>query len=126
MHAVRDPVAAANAGLDIPGLDIPGLGVTEGRTAEDVTSGRIPAERLDEIVRRTLWAIFDAELDQHPLPDEGQRPALASTPEHVALATRIATDGMVLLANATACCRWTPGGSAQWRWSAPPATTPSG
>jgi len=94
MHAVRDPVAAANAGLDIPGL-----GVTEGRTAEDFTSGRIPAERLDEIVRRTLWAIFDAGLDQHPLPDEGLRPALASTPEHVALATRIATDGMVLLAN---------------------------
>jgi beta-glucosidase len=94
MHAVRDPVAAANAGLDIPGL-----AVTEGRTAEDFTSGRIPAERLDEIVRRTLFAIFDAGLDEHPLPDESQRPALASTPEHVALATRIATDGMVLLAN---------------------------
>ena len=94
MHAVRDPVAAANAGLDIPGL-----GVTEGRTAEDFTSGRVPAERLDEIVRRTLWAVFDAGLDQHPLPDEGRRPALASTPGHVALATRIATDGMVLLAN---------------------------
>jgi beta-glucosidase len=94
MHAVRDPVAAANAGLDIPGL-----GVTEGRTAEHFTSGRIPAERLDELVRRTLFAIFDAGLDQHPLPDQGRRPALASTPEHVALATRIAADGMVLLTN---------------------------
>jgi beta-glucosidase len=93
-HAVRDPVAAANAGLDIPGLE-----VTEGRTAEDLTSGRIPAERLDEIVRRTLFAIFDAGLDQHPVPNEDRRPALASTREHVALATRIATDGMVLLAN---------------------------
>jgi beta-glucosidase len=91
-HAVRDPVAAANAGLDIPGL-----AVTEGRTAEDFTSGAIPAERLDEIVRRILFAIFDAGLDRHPLADEGRRPALASTPEHVALATRIATDGMVLL-----------------------------
>ena len=91
-HAVRDPVAAANAGLDLPGL-----GVTEGRTAEDFTSGRIPAERLDEIVRRTLFAIFDAGLDEHPVPDADQRPALASTPEHVALATRIATEGMVLL-----------------------------
>ena len=93
-HAVRDPVAAANAGLDIPGL-----GVTEGRTAEHFTSGAIPAERLDEIVRRTLFAIFDAGLDQHPLADEGRRPALASTPSHVALATRIAADGMVLLTN---------------------------
>jgi beta-glucosidase len=92
-HAVRDPVAAANAGLDIPGLN-----VTEGRTGEAFTSGRIPAERLDEIVRRTLFAIFDAGLDQHPVPDD-RRPALASTPEHVALATRIATDGLVLLTN---------------------------
>ena len=92
MHAVRDPVAAANAGLDMPGL-----GVVEGRTAEDFTSGRIPAERLDELVRRTLFSIFDAGLFEHPLPDE--RPALASTPEHVALAARIATDGTVLLSN---------------------------
>jgi beta-glucosidase len=93
-HAVRDPVAAANAGLDIPGL-----AVTEGRTAEDFTSGAIPAERLDETVRRTLFAVFDAGLDEHPLADEDRRPALASTPGHVALATRIAADGMVLLRN---------------------------
>jgi beta-glucosidase len=94
LHAVRDPVAAANAGLDIPGL-----GVTEGRTAEQFASGAIPPERLDELVRRTLFAIFDAGLDRHPLADEGRRPALASTPGHVALATRIATGGMVLLRN---------------------------
>jgi beta-glucosidase len=93
-HAVRDPVAAADAGLDICGL-----GVTEGRTAGQLTSGAIPAGRLDEIVRRTLFAIFDAGLDTHPLADEGRRPAMASTPTHVALATRIAADGMVLLHN---------------------------
>ena len=63
MHAVRDPVAAANAGLDIPGL-----GLTEGRTGEDFTSGRIPAERLDEIVRRILFAIFAAGLSITPCP----------------------------------------------------------
>jgi beta-glucosidase len=57
-HAVRDPVAAANAGLDLPGLGVP-----EGRTAEHFTSGAIPPERLDEVVRRTLFAIFDAGLD---------------------------------------------------------------
>jgi beta-glucosidase len=94
LHAVRDPVAAANAGLDLPGLGVP-----EGRTAEHFTSGAIPPERLDELVRRTLFAIFDARLDEHPLADEGQRRFLASTPGHVALATRIAADGMVLLAN---------------------------
>jgi beta-glucosidase len=94
LHAVRDPVAAANAGLDQPGL-----AVTEGRTAADFTSGRVPAERLDDIVRRTLWSIFDAGLLEHPLPDEGQRPGLASTPQHVALATKIAIDATVLLDN---------------------------
>jgi beta-glucosidase len=52
LHTVRDPVAAANAGLNL-----------------------------------------------HPLPEEGRRPALASTPAHVALATRIAGGGMVLLTN---------------------------
>ncbi len=92
MHAVRDPVAAANAGLDIPGL-----GVTEGRTQEDLTSGRIPPDRLDDIVRRVLFTVFDVGLSDHPLPED--LPAAPSTPEHVALATRIAIEGTVLLVN---------------------------
>ena len=68
MHAVRDPVAAANAGLDLPGLDVP-----EGRTREDFTSGRIPAERLDDIVRRILFAIFAAGLSITRCPTTGRR-----------------------------------------------------
>ncbi len=92
MHAVRDPVAAANAGLDIPGLGLP-----EGRTREDFTSGRIPPARLDEIVKRILFSIFAVGLFDHPLSDDP--PALPSTPEHVALATRIAVEGTVLLKN---------------------------
>ena len=107
LHAVRDPVAAANAGLDIPGL-----GVTEGRTAEDFTSGRIPAERLDEIVRRTLFAIFDAGLDEHPLRDDARLPALASTPEHVALAPGSPPTGWSCSPTVTVCCRLMPGRSA--------------
>jgi beta-glucosidase len=93
LHAVRDPVAAANAGLDIPGLGVP-----EGRTREDFTSERIPAERLDDIVRRVLVTMFSVGLFDHPPP---QHPpgGLASTPEHVALATRIAVEGTVLLIN---------------------------
>ena len=92
MHAVRDPVAAANAGLDLPGLGIP-----EGRTGADFTSGRVPPARLDDIVRRILYAMFAVGLFDHPVPE--QRPALASTPDHVALATRIAVEGTVLLVN---------------------------
>ncbi|HEY3262793.1 MAG TPA: glycoside hydrolase family 3 C-terminal domain-containing protein [Pseudonocardiaceae bacterium] len=91
-HAVREPVEAANAGLDLPGLGDP-----EGRTSEDFTSGRIPAARLDDMVRRILNAIFAVGLFDHPVPEE--RPALASTAEHVALATRIAVEGTVLLVN---------------------------
>jgi beta-glucosidase len=92
LHAVRDPVAAANAGLDLPGLGDP-----EGRTSQDFTSGRIPAARLDDIVRRILHAIFAVGLFDHAVPAEP--PALASTPGHVALATRIAVEGTVLLVN---------------------------
>ena len=92
LHAVRDPVAAANGGLDLPGL-----GDAEGRTREDFTSGRISAERLDEIVRRILYSIFAVGLFDHPLSDD--RPTLASTPGHVALARRIAVEGTVLLVN---------------------------
>ena len=94
LFAVREPVAAANAGLDIPGLGLP-----EGRTREDFTSGRIPTDRLDEIVERVLWAAFSVGLDAHPLAAPEDRPALASTPEHVELATRIAAEGTVLLRN---------------------------
>ena len=46
---------------------------------------------------RILFAIFAVGLFDHPL--SGDRPALPSTPEHVALATRIAIEGIVLLTN---------------------------
>jgi beta-glucosidase len=110
LHAVRDPAAAANAGLDIPGL-----GVTEGRTAEDFASGRIPSERLDEIVRRILFSIFDAGLDSTRSPTRagGRRwPARPSTSPWRAGSPSTA---WCCSATTTACCRWTPGGSARWR-----------
>jgi beta-glucosidase len=91
IFAVKDPLAATLAGLDVPALGGPG-----GRTAAMFTSGQVPAARLDDIVRRTLFAMFDSGAFDDPL---GPAAANVSTPEHQALATKVSAGGMVLLRN---------------------------
>jgi beta-glucosidase len=89
MFAVRDPLAAARAGLDLPGLDD-----AEGRTPEDFTSGRVSRDRLDDVVTRMVAAMV-----RHDLLD---RPAVAPGPpaaEHLELAAEAAAAGSVLLVN---------------------------
>jgi beta-glucosidase len=81
MFAVRDPVAAARAGLDLPGLDN-----AEGRRPDDFTSGRIGQDRLDDMVTQGL-------LDR-PAAVPG-RPAA----ESLGLAAEAAVAGSVLLVN---------------------------
>jgi beta-glucosidase len=91
--AVRDPVAAALAGVDLPTLP----GNAPGLTAADFTSGKIPAARLDDIDRRILYAIFASGVFDHPLP---ARPATeVSTPQHRRVAADVAEAGTVLLKN---------------------------
>ncbi len=93
--AVRDGLAAANAGVDFPAL--PGDFTGGLRTREMFTSGQITAARLDDMVRRILFAMFDSGVYDDPVP---ATPApVVSTPEHKALATRISESGMVLLKN---------------------------
>ena len=60
------------------------------------TSGQVPAARLDDIVRRTLFAMFDSGAFDDPL---GPAADDVSTPEHRDLAARVSEDGMVLLKN---------------------------
>jgi beta-glucosidase len=91
IFAVRDPLAATLAGVDLPAL-----GGAGGRTADMFRSGQVPASRLDDIVRRTLYAMFDSGVFDDP---PGPAAADVSTPERAALATRVSTDGMVLLKN---------------------------
>jgi beta-glucosidase len=91
IFAVKDPLTATLAGLDVPALGGPG-----GRTAAMFTSGQVPAARLDDIVRRTLFAMFDSGAFDDPL---GPPAANVSTPEHQALATKVSAGGMVLLRN---------------------------
>ena len=91
IFAVKDPLAATLAGLDVPAL-----GGAGGRTAAMFTSGQVPPARLDDIVRRTLFAMFDSGAFDDPL---GPAAANVSTPEHQALATKVSASGMVLLRN---------------------------
>ena len=89
MLAVRDPVAAARAGLDLPGLDD-----AEGRTPEDFTSGRIGPDRLEDIVTRLVTAIVAHDLLDRPATVPGPPPA-----ENLELAAEAAAAGSVLLVN---------------------------
>jgi beta-glucosidase len=91
--AVRDPVAAALAGVDLPGLP----GAPSGLTAADFTSGAIPAARLDDIDLRILYAIFDSGVFDNPLPATPSTEV--STPAHQQVAAQVAEAGMVLLKN---------------------------
>jgi len=93
--AVRDPLAAANAGVDLPALPSNGM-TSSGLTAADFTSGQISAARLDDMDRRILFAIFDSGLFDNPLPAPSTE---VSTPQHQQVATQIAEAGTVLLKN---------------------------
>ncbi len=89
MLAVRDPLAAARAGLDLPGL-----GDAEGRTPEDFTSGRIGPDRLDDVVTRMVSTMVTHDLVDRPATVPGP-PA----PEHLELAAETAVAGSVMLVN---------------------------
>jgi beta-glucosidase len=94
--AVRAPVPAANAGVDLPALPTNGM-TSSGLTASDFTSGQISAARLDDMDRRILFAIFDSGLFDNPLPTTPSTEV--STPQHQQVATQVAEASMVLLKN---------------------------
>ena len=89
MFAVRDPLAAARAGLDLPGLDD-----AEGRRPEDFTSGRIGPDRLDDMVTRMVSTMVTHGLLDRPAAVPGPPAA-----ESLELAAEAAVAGSVLLVN---------------------------
>ena len=91
LEAVRDPVAAANAGTDQFALG------SIGAPPIDKALRQISTERLDDMARRILTAMVSVGLFEYP--SSGTADAEVSTPEHVALATDIGTAGSVLLKN---------------------------
>lgn len=88
--AVRDTLAAANAGTDNFQLGAIGM-------SPEAALQQTPPERLDDMVRRMLTAMFSVGLFDHA--NDGNRDVVVTTPEHVALAAEIAAAGSVLLKN---------------------------
>jgi beta-glucosidase len=91
--AVRNPVPAANAGVDLAALP----GAPSGLTAADFTSGQISSARLDDMVVRILFAMFDSGAFDSPVGPVNTNEV--STPQHQQVATQVAEAGTVLLKN---------------------------
>jgi beta-glucosidase len=91
--AVRNAVAAENAGVDLGALP----GAPDSLTPPDFTSGQISASRLDDAARRILFAMFDSGVFDNPLPATASTEV--STPQHQQVATNVAEAGTVLLKN---------------------------
>jgi beta-glucosidase len=86
-----DGVAQFNAGVDSWSLQ-PFL-----RKPEAFREGKISAPRLDDAVRRMLWALFSTGTFDAPVTTTPA--AVVTTPQHQALALRVAEEGTVLLKN---------------------------
>ncbi len=98
--AVRDEVAAANAGVD--NFQLGSLATAVGGSelpiiTAAVSSGRISPSRLDAMAMHVLESMFAVGLFDHPR--HGSAGAPATSPSHRALATRIAEQATVLLRN---------------------------
>jgi beta-glucosidase len=110
--ALHSTIRAARSGLD---LEMPGVAddanprpidqlfgsYFNSRLRAAVLDGSVPVATLNAMVTHILTAMFRIGLFDHPLPDPATvKNTVVSTPAHVALSTRIAEDGTVLLKNA--------------------------
>lgn len=111
--ALHSTVKAARSGLD---LEMPGVSNETNPTPIDqlfggsyfnsklraaVLNGSVSMATLDAMVTHIMTAMFRIGLFEHTLPDPASvKDTVVSTPAHVALSTRIAAEGTVLLKNA--------------------------
>jgi beta-glucosidase len=111
--ALHSTVKAARSGLDLemPGAadeahptpieQIFGVQYFGAKLKAAVLDGRVPEATLDAMVTHILTAMVRIGLFEHPLPDPATvKDDVVSTPAHLALSTRIAAEGTVLLRNA--------------------------
>lgn len=95
--AVHSTEAAALAGLDQEsGQELDSQVYFGAPLAAAVTAGRVPRQRLDEMVTRILTAVIASGLYDNPVPVAPQPVDLAA---HADVAQRVAEAGMVLLKN---------------------------
>lgn len=94
--AIHDSVAAVNAGTDIEMPDP--VYFAPGTLTDELDKGQISQTIIDDKVRRILRLMIRTGL----LDGKPQSTApLVNTPQHQALALKVAQEGMVLLKNAT-------------------------
>lgn len=99
--AVRELVAAANAGVDNFMLGsltsaTGGAGAQLAALKSAVAAGTVSQSRVDDAVRRILIAMVRVGLINTPAPKDH---AVASSPAHLALAANLSAQGTVLLQN---------------------------
>jgi beta-glucosidase len=85
------------AGLDVelPATDCYGAPLLDG-----IHNGTVSKEAVDAAVRNVLMVKFELGLFDEPFVDENQAEAVNHNPDHVALALKMARQGLVLLKNA--------------------------
>ncbi|WP_243652433.1 beta-glucosidase [Novosphingobium sp. PhB165] len=95
--AVHSTEKAANAGLDQESGQELDSSIFFGKPLADaVAAGRVPAERLDEMVRRILTGVIASGLYDHPTPVSAQP---IDYDAHAQVAQKVAEAGIVLLRN---------------------------
>lgn len=94
--AVHSTVAAANAGLDQQsGWEFDKAQYFGPALEEAVENGHVPQARLDNMVYRILWAMFDKGVVDHPVAEGGA----IDFDAHKLVSRSDAEEGMVLLRN---------------------------
>ncbi len=97
--AVHSTVPAANAGLDQQsGMPFDHADYFGPPLKEAVLNGWVPQARLDDMVRRILYAMFAHGVVDHPV---APAPQTIDFKAHAAVSRKDAQEGMVLLKNST-------------------------
>jgi len=93
-EAQHASIAAANAGLD---MQMPDGCLFDTRLRDGLSSGAVKMSRLDDMVTRILRPMFRRGLFEHP--HTGDPGDVVTTPQHGAVALRVAEQGITLLKN---------------------------
>ena len=97
-HVAKDLQQAGEQSLTA-GVDVDLGAACFAKLAESVRSGRVSEKTLDEAVGNVLLCKFRFGLFDHPYVDEDAAAAEVRSPEHIALARKVASESIVLLEN---------------------------